>query len=173
MEASTTVTSATSQGRAAFYPGSPCSSTLLADDPAVTKPRVKQPPTGGKKTKEPSKPLNIPEKVTRLLEMYTLIARGRRPSVRLLMNRLGISKRTVFRYLSIIDTIDRITYDPKQKGYAFVEGNRADKLRLSHDELAVVLAAGEAVSHLGKSFGERFRRLISNLDLALKPESGT
>ena len=104
--------------------------------------------------------------------MYTLIAQGRRPSVRLLMNRLGISKRTVFRYLRIIDTIDRITYDPKQKGYAFVEGNRADKLRLSHDELAVVLAAGEAVSHLGKSFGERFRRLISNLDLAQKPESG-
>jgi predicted DNA-binding transcriptional regulator YafY len=106
------------------------------------------------------------------MEMYTLIAQGRRPSVPILMNRLGISKRTVFRYLRIIDTIDRITYDPKQKGYAFLEGNRADKLRLSHDELTVVLAAGEAVSHLGKSFGERFRRLIGNIDLALKPESG-
>jgi predicted DNA-binding transcriptional regulator YafY len=103
--------------------------------------------------------------------MYTLIAQGRRPSVRLLMDRLDISKRSVFRYLSIIDTIDRITYDPARRGYAFVEGNRVEKLRLSHDELAVVLAAGEAVSHLGKSFGERFRRLIGNLDLALKPES--
>ncbi len=87
------------------------------------------------------------------------------------MNRLDISKRTVFRYLKIIDTIDAITYDRRRRGYAFVEGNRADKLRLSYDELAVVLAAGEAVSHLGKSFGERFRRLIANLDLALKPVS--
>ena len=104
--------------------------------------------------------------------MYTLIAQGRGPSVTLLMDRLGISKRTVFRYLTIIDTIDRIAYDPKQRGYVFADGNRADKLRLSHDELAVVLAAGEAVSHLGKSFGERFRRLIGNLDLALKPDSG-
>ena len=117
--------------------------------------------------------MTIPEKVSRLLEMYTLIAQGRQPSVHLLMERLDISKRTVFRYLRIIDTIDRITYDPRQKGYAFAEGNRADKLRLSHDELAVVLAAGEAVSHLGRSFGERFRKLISNLDLALKPGSGT
>lgn len=111
--------------------------------------------------------------MTRLLEIYTLIAQGRHPSVALLMDRLSISKRTVFRYLRIIDTIDRIAYDPTQGGYTFVEGNRADKLRLSHDELAVVLAAGEAVSHLGKSFGERFRRLIGNLDLALEPESGT
>lgn len=125
-----------------------------------------------KRSSKRSSPPGIPEKVTRLLEMYTLIAQGRRPSVRLLMDRLGISKRTVFRYLSIIDTIDRITYDPAQRGYAFVEGNRVEKLRLSHDELAVVLAAGEAVSHLGKSFGERFRRLIGNLDLALKLEPG-
>ena len=127
---------------------------------------------GTKKTKKRSSTPGIPEKVTRLLEMYTLIAQGRRPSVSLLMDRLGISKRTVFRYLSIIDTIDRITYDAEQRGYAFVQGNRVEKLRLSHDELAVVLAAGEAVSHLGKSFGERFRRLIGNLDLALKPEPG-
>jgi predicted DNA-binding transcriptional regulator YafY len=103
--------------------------------------------------------------------MYTLIAQGRYPSVSLLMDRLDISKRTVFRYLGIIDTIDHVTYDPKQRGYAFVEGNRADKLKLSHDELAVFLAAGEAVSHLGKSFGERFRKLIGNIDLALKPDS--
>jgi hypothetical protein len=155
-----------------LYPGLLGASTLLAYNLAVTRPQVKQPPTGGKKTKKPSKALSIPEKVTRLLEIYTLIAQGRHPSVALLMDRLGISKRTVFRYLRIIDTIDRITYDPTQGGYTFVEGNRADKLRLSHDELAVVLAAGEAVSHLGKSFGERFRRLIGNLDLALEPESG-
>jgi predicted DNA-binding transcriptional regulator YafY len=102
--------------------------------------------------------------------MYTLIAQGRHPSVDILMERLDISKRTVFRYLRIIDTIDRITYSPRQRGYAFLEGNRADTLRLSHDELAVVLAAGEAVSHLGKSFGERFRRLIGTIDLAHKPK---
>ncbi len=130
-------------------------------------------PTGprAKKTKRRSKPLGIPEKVTRLLEIYTLIAQGRHPSVRLLMNRLAISKRTAFRYLRIIDTIDRIKYDPKQKGYTFVEGNHVDKFKLSYDELAVVLAAGEAVSHLGKSFGERFRKLIHSPDPAKTSES--
>ena len=126
----------------------------------------------GKQRKKRSQPLRIPEKVIRLLEIYTLIAQGRYPSVGLLMNILGISKRTVFRYLEIIDMINPITYDPKQKGYTYTEGNRIESLRLSHDELLMILAAGEAVSQLGKPFGERFRRLISSLDLMAEKQPG-
>ena len=138
----------------------------------MARPQGKHAPRGlkGKQRKKRSNPLSIPEKVIRLLEIYTLIAQGRYPSVGLLMNRLGISKRTVFRYLEIIDMINPITYDPEQKGYAYIEGNRIESLRLSHDELLMVLAAGEAVSHLGKPFGERFRRLISSLDLVAKTQ---
>ncbi|MEO0250224.1 MAG: hypothetical protein ABIN58_12020 [candidate division WOR-3 bacterium] len=121
-------------------------------------------------TKKRSKPLAIPEKVLRLLEIYTLIAQGRYPSVNLLMNRLGISKRSVFRYLDMISMIHPVTYDPQQKGYVFAEDNHIARLRLSHDELLVILAAGEAVSHLGKPFEDCFRRLIASLDLDRKAE---
>jgi predicted DNA-binding transcriptional regulator YafY len=123
--------------------------------------------TGKKKR---SRTLNIPEKVLGLLEIYTLIAQARHPSVTLLMSRLAISKRSVFRYLGMVSMIHPIVYNPEQKGYAFAEGNRIGKLKLSHEELLVVLAAGEAVSHLGKPFEECFRRLIGSLDLDRKAE---
>ena len=147
-------------------------STFFADRLHMARPQgersLREPKANDKKKR--SRPLSIPEKVIRLLEIYTLIAQGRHPSVRLLMNRLGISKRTVFRYLEIIDMINPITYDLEQKGYAHTDGNGMEKLRLSHDELLMVLAAGEAVSRLGKPFGERFRRLISSLDLVAKTQ---
>lgn len=120
---------------------------------------------GRKGKKRRSKPLAIPEKVLRLLEIYTLVVQGRYPSVTLLMSRLAISKRSVFRYLEVIGMIRPVVYEPVQKGYAFAEDNRIGKLRLSHEELLVILAAGEAVSHLGKPFEECFRRLIGSLDL--------
>ena len=121
--------------------------------------------------KKRSKPLSIPEKVLRLLEIYTLIAQGRHPSVTLLMQRLAISKRSVFRYLEVIGMIHPVTYSADRKGYAFVEGSRIGTLKLSHEELLVILAAGEAVSHLGKPFEECFRRLIGSLDLDRAAES--
>ncbi len=124
-------------------------------------------PTAGRRphaTKKRSGSPSVPGKVSRLLDIYTLIAQGHHPSVQFLMNLLAVSRRTAFRYLRIIDTIEHITYDPNRKGYTFVEGSRAEKLNLSYDELIVVLAAGEAVSHLGKAFGESFRTLIHSLD---------
>jgi predicted DNA-binding transcriptional regulator YafY len=128
-----------------------------------------KPSSKGKKKR--SRPLSIPEKVLRLLEIYTLIAQGRYPSVTLLMSRLAISKRSVFRYLEVIGMIHPVIFNVDRKGYAFVEGSRIGKLRLSHEELLVILAAGEAVSHLGKPFEECFRRLIESLDLEGAAES--
>ena len=160
--------------RALLCTSIPDSSTVLAEHLQMVRQENKRTPrkpeTKGKKKR--SKPLNIPEKVLRLLEIYTLIAQGRYPSVTLLINRLEISKRSVFRYLEVIGMIHPVIYDPEQKGYAFVEGSRIGKLRLSHEELLVILAAGEAVSHLGKPFEECFRRLIGSLDLDRTAASG-
>ncbi len=117
-------------------------------------------------TKKRSRPPGVRGRVGRLLKVYTLIAEGHHPSVHFLMRHLAVSRRTAFRYLRIIDMIDHITYDRNRRGYRFTDGNRADKLNLSYDELVVVLVAGEAVSHLGKRAKESFRTLMLSLDLA-------
>jgi hypothetical protein len=58
----------------------------------------------------------VSEKVTRLLELYSLIGENRYPTLDYLP---GISghRRTVLRYLEIIRTIDRVDFDPDRKGY--------------------------------------------------------
>lgn len=113
-----------------------------------------------------SKPAGISEKVIRLLDTYTLIAQKRYPSVSSLMERFGISKRSVFRYLEIINFIDPIEFDQERNGYVFTHGDRIKKLTLNEKELLILLAAGEAVSHLGEPLGESFRSLVGRMTVA-------
>jgi len=113
-----------------------------------------------------SKPTGISEKVIRLLDTYTLIAQKQYPSVFSLMERFGISKRSVFRYLEIINFIDPIEFDQGRNGYVFSHGDRIKRLALNEKELLILLAAGEAVSHLGGSLGENFRSLVGRMTAA-------
>jgi predicted DNA-binding transcriptional regulator YafY len=114
------------------------------------------------------KPSGISEKVIRLLEIYTMIAQKNFPSVAVLKEHFGISERSVYRYLEIINMIDGIEYDQERKGYKFTNGDRIKKLTLSDNELLVLLAASEAVSHLGESLGESFQELVNKVAVPAK-----
>jgi predicted DNA-binding transcriptional regulator YafY len=113
-----------------------------------------------KSVKSGANPAGISEKVIRLLEIYTLIAQKQFPSIDFLMERFHVSKRTVFRYLELINIIDPIEYDKERNGYAFTEGDRIKKLILTDEEFQALLAAGESVSHLGAIFKENFQKLV-------------
>lgn len=74
-----------------------------------------------------------------------------------------MSERSVYRYLEIINMIDGIELDQERKGYAFTNGDRIKKLTLSDNELLVLFAASEAVSHLGESLGQGFLELMNRV----------
>jgi predicted DNA-binding transcriptional regulator YafY len=114
------------------------------------------------------KPAGISEKVIRLLEIYTMIAQKRFPSVQFLREHFHVSERSVYRYLEIINMIDGIEYDQERKGYAFTNGDRIKKLSLSDNELLVLFAASEAVSHLGEPLGHGFQELMNRVTAATK-----
>lgn len=118
--------------------------------------------------KDSAKPAGISEKVVRLLDIYTMIAQKQFPSVSLLRERFAISERSVYRYLEIINMIDSVEYDQERKGYRFTDGDRIKKLMLSDNELLVLFAASEAVSHLGQSIGEGFEALMNRVASAAK-----
>ena len=111
------------------------------------------------------KSTGISEKVVRLLEIYSIIAQKKFPSVGYLAERYRVSERTIYRYLSMIGSIDLIGYDRDREGYTFINGDRLKKLILSDEELITLLTAGEAVSHLGTTFQESFKRLIERMFL--------
>jgi predicted DNA-binding transcriptional regulator YafY len=82
------------------------------------------------------------------------------------MERFGVSKRSVFRYLEIINFIDAIEFDQDRNGYVFTHGDRIKKLALNEKELLILLAAGEAVSHLGEPLADNFRSLVHRMTAA-------
>lgn len=112
--------------------------------------------------KKADKPAGISEKVIRLLEIYTLIAQNSYPSIGSLMDRFHVSKRTVFRYLELINIIDPIEYDREKDGYRFTSGDRIKKPILKNEELQTLLVAVESISRLGPVFKENFLKIIMN-----------
>ncbi len=115
------------------------------------------------KKKKKENPAGISEKVTRLLELYSMIAENRYPSIDSLAAHFGVTRRTVHRYLEIIRAIDAIDFDPDRKGYFFASGSRLKKLVISREDLATLLTTGEAVSHLGKTFQDNFQKLTERM----------
>jgi predicted DNA-binding transcriptional regulator YafY len=119
-----------------------------------------------------TKAAGISDKVIRLLDIYVMIAQKKYPSVPSLADRLGVSERTIFRYLEIINTIDSIDFDPERRGYGFTRGDRTRMLSLKKEELMILLAEGEAVSHLGESLGESFQGLVGRITAAGRRPAG-
>jgi len=113
-----------------------------------------------KPVKSGANPAGISEKVIRLLEIYTLIAQNKFPSLDLLMERFHVSKRTIFRYLELINIIDPIEYDKEKDGYKFTVGDRIKKPALNNEDIQTLLAAGESVAHLGSVFKENFLKIV-------------
>jgi predicted DNA-binding transcriptional regulator YafY len=76
------------------------------------------------------------------------------------MDRFHVTKRTIFRYLELINLIDPIEYDKEKDGYKFTTGDRIKKPALNDEELQTLLAAEESVAHLGSVFKENFLKIV-------------
>ena len=113
--------------------------------------------------KKPGKPAGISEKFTRLLEIYALIAQNRFPSIDSLVDRYGVSKRTAYRYIEVIDFIDRIEIDKDRNGYRFINGDRIKKVFLSDNELLMLLITGETAANLGGNFKKAFQVFVAGI----------
>ena len=114
-------------------------------------------------SKKKNRRTGIPEKIIRLLELYSIIAENRYPTLNFLAEHFGVTRRTVLRYLEIIRTIDIIDFDPDRKGYFLPNGSRVKKHVVSKDDLATILATSQAVSHLGKTFQNNFQKLTEKI----------
>jgi predicted DNA-binding transcriptional regulator YafY len=115
------------------------------------------------KGRRKNKSAGISVKVVRLLELYSLIAENRYPTIDSLARHFGVTRRTVHRYLEIIRAIDAVDLDPDHKGYFFPAGGRTKKLVISRDDLTTILTASDAVSHLGKTFQNNFLKLAEKI----------
>ena len=105
----------------------------------------------------------ISDKVVRILEIYTLLAQNRYPDVSYLTEKFEVSRRSVFRYLEIINMLDPIKLDEDRKGYRFVKSDRIKKLALTEDEFTLLLTFGETVSHLGSPLKDHFHKFVERL----------
>ena len=114
-------------------------------------------------TRKRNHPAGISEKVTRIVQIYTLIAQGKYPSVGRLQEKYEVSKRTVHRYIEIINFIDPLELDKERNGYKFINGDRIKKLSLSNDEFLMLLVIGEAISHLGEPLKNEFQKFIDDI----------
>ena len=116
-----------------------------------------------KETHKPAKPAGISEKVIRLLEIYAMIAQRQYPSVVHLMTHFGVTQRTIYRYLELINMIDSIELDKERNGYIFTHGDRTKKQVLNDEELITLFTAGQALNHLGPPFRESFQKLLGRM----------
>jgi predicted DNA-binding transcriptional regulator YafY len=116
-----------------------------------------------KKRGRPEKPAGIAEKVIRLLDILNKIDQGAYPSPASLAQEYGITRRSVHRYLEIINFIVPIEYDGEKKGYRFSGRNTLKKLQLSEGEKLLLLLIGDSVTHMGGPLKESYQGLISKL----------
>jgi predicted DNA-binding transcriptional regulator YafY len=79
-------------------------------------------------TTKTSKPAGISEKIIRLLEIYSLIARKEYPSVKSLRDCFHVSERTLYRYLELINIVDAILYSQEREA-AFIGKEEYPSLR--------------------------------------------
>lgn len=113
--------------------------------------------------KKAGKPAGISCKVINLLDIYTMIAQNKFPCVDSLAERCEASRRTIHRYLEIINMIDPIEFDRDRNGYKFVNGDRIKKVFLTDDELLMLLITGETAANLGRNFKKSFQDFVSGI----------
>lgn len=115
------------------------------------------------KTKPKDKPAGIAEKVIHLLDIINKIEQGLNPSPSALATEYGLSRRSVHRYLEIINFIIPIEFDKEAKGYRFTAKSPLRKFSLSENEMLLLLILGDAVSHIGGGLQEHYQGLLSKL----------
>ena len=115
-----------------------------------------------KKPKSPAKPAGVKDKVINILDLYTMIAQNKYPSVSRLVERYSVTERSIHRYLDIIRRIDPVVFDREKGGYRFEHGDRIKKLILDKEDFMFLMMTGETMAHLGSPFKKSFQHLIDS-----------
>jgi len=124
--------------------------------------------------KSPAKPTGVKDKVINILDLYTMIAQNKYPTVSRLVERYAVTERSIHRYLDIIRRIDPIIFDREKGGYRFEHGDRIKKLILDKEDFMFLMMTGETMAHLGAPFKKSFQHLIDSFQSTKKglPQSG-
>ncbi|MCE5335127.1 MAG: WYL domain-containing protein [Desulfobacteraceae bacterium] len=105
-------------------------------------------------------------RILRLLEQESLCSTGR------LAEELGVSERSVFRYMnSLQQAFFPIVYDRERKTYAFSDGFHLKKSRLNADEMLALSVARRLLGSLGGIFDVAFESLENKIMDATIPRA--
>lgn len=119
------------------------------------------------KGKKKDKPPGIAEKVIHLLDILNKIDRNEHPSAASLAKEFGLTRRTIHRYLEIINFIVPIEYSKEKKGYIFVSNRSLKKLDLDDNEMALMVLLGDAISHMGSPIKTTYQSIIEKLESSM------
>ena len=103
-------------------------------------------------------------KFDRLLRILSTLNDGEQCNAGFLAEDLGVSQRTVYRYMaSLMSAGFPICYDPEKKTYAFVEGYSLRKTRLNPAEALALALAGSLLKPLGVTFEKAIENLKTKI----------
>jgi len=120
-------------------------------------PKIKKQSRG----KKSDKPTGIAEKVICLVNILNKIDQQLYPSPVTLSEEFGLSRRSIHRYLEIINFIVPIEYDSDRKGYRFAGKTSLRKLQLTEDEMMLMLMLGDSIAHMGTPLKDSYNSLVS------------
>lgn len=102
----------------------------------------------------------ISEKIVNILKVLSLIEQKRFLSADEIAEECEIARRTVFRYINILNSIIPIEYDRQKKGYRFFNEKALRVVPFSKEEIAIIAAMSEISSRLGTSLKEGFKGIL-------------
>jgi predicted DNA-binding transcriptional regulator YafY len=113
---------------------------------------------------------NSPEKIFRLVKILNLIDSGKKATPKELAEGLGVTERSLYRYIEILIQagFPIAPFDRKSERYTFIEGYSLKKLGLSASELETLLLLNEVASRLGTPFNQTYKTTLEKIALGVK-----
>jgi predicted DNA-binding transcriptional regulator YafY len=104
------------------------------------------------------------QKIEALLLILNKLDRGKRVSAGSLSEDLGVSERTVFRYLKTLETAGfPLYFDRERGGYRFMEGYSLKKPGLSTDEALALGISRKVMAGMGETWEESIKKIEEKL----------
>lgn len=102
----------------------------------------------------------VSEKIVNILKVLSLIEQKKFLSADEVAEECEVGRRTVFRYLNILNSIIPIEYDRQRKGYRFFNEKALRVVPFSKEEIALIAAMSDISSRLGAPLKEGFKGIL-------------
>ncbi len=103
-------------------------------------------------------------KIDRLLKILNLLDRDENCTVEVLARELGVTRRSVFRYLASLQEMEfPVYFDEGHRTYRFSEGFKLKKALLETDEILALALAKKMLSFLGSRLDQAMHKLERKL----------